>query len=136
MKLCIIISACKAGLSDAMNLGRTALLHDELSKEKRIFQRVQGCYKGIKEDSFFITLDPTRDIDINNVYDYIAEKIEKYDQECVMLVLNKGDSYLINRDHSHVFIGKLVTSICKPNTDAYTFDPELELYYFTDNGMN
>lgn len=136
MKLCIIISACRADSAESINLGCTALLHNELTKEGRIFQRVQGCYKGTKEDSFFITLDPNRDIDINNVYDYIAEKVEKYRQECALLILNKGDSYLLYADHSQTFEGKLVTSKEAPNTDSYTFDPELELYYSIDNGMN
>lgn len=136
MNIHIIISAHVASETPAFNVSHTCMLRDELTKEGREFAEVEGVYKGTKEASFFITLKPTRDIDIRNLFDYIAEKVEKYQRECAMLVLHKGDCYLINKDHTQDYIGKFTTVNEQPNSDNYTFNPSTGEYYIADNGMN
>ena len=122
MKDFVIISAELNTVSKAQNKAATKLLKDWLVEHNYAFKQVIGCYMGASETSFVVCTPTPREV-LN-----LVRKAALFDQECILHVDGLSNACLVNSEGSTP-IGKFNEVSGKPETDAWTFDPQTGTYY-------
>jgi len=108
----IILSA---ELVNENNVYRTSLLKDMLLGLNLNFHEAIGCYKGTKEQSFFVT--PKDTIEMQAITD-IA--FNQFNQESVLTQDSAGVSYLEYQNGSIERLGAMIEVTDVTGLDAYT----------------
>ena len=138
MKTCkVFISAFKKDLSEKENIKRHNQLCEYATKEGLLFDQCLGVYEGVKELSILIYFHSQNKPYIGNIYDYIHNLIDKYDQDCALLVCDDNRSYLVNNDYTVNHIGTMhSTSYAPLGVKDYSYVINQCVYYYIDNGVN
>lgn len=122
----IILSAERVELSKQDNKLRTDLLNTTLELHGVPYVTVEGVFEGVSEVSFII---PGR-------YKELALKeIDYFGQHSFLVLYNQKNSiqlaYLFVRDtQKEEYLGAMQSSLTKPSYSDYTYNPNLNLYYF------
>ena len=122
MKDFVIISAELVTASEAQNKAAAKLLKDWLVEQNYAFKQVLGCYMGVTETSFVVCTPTPREV-LN-----LIRKANLFDQECILHVDGLSNARLVNSEGS-TQIGKFHEVSGKPETDAWTLDPQTGTYY-------
>lgn len=126
-KLCKPFAILSAELKGAdNNVFRSLELKTLLEESGLRFKPVQGCYKGILEDSFYVELDSQDDI--NTVYTLA----NYFGQESFLLVNDQRTAILYScSDQNPTKLGKFtqVSEFIAKTEESYTYDIVNNGYY-------
>lgn len=122
----VVLSACRP---EADNQSRTDEMESRLLHEGYVYDKAEGCYKGVSADSFVVQVESFPEVLM------LMRMSQDFQQESVLLVDARNKAYILDNHSSRIdSLGNLTESSWEPSSehvDAYT--KVGDTYYYTYN---
>jgi hypothetical protein len=118
---CVVFSAFKSNKSLDDNQADTIVACAELIRRDIPLKIVKGCYKGEQETSILVNLVH---------FDVVLALAKRFGQESILVVDTERNAKLVFcKDESTQVLGKWAQAFPPYQEDAYTLDPETNIYW-------